>query len=287
MKRIIFLLAFFVIALVPGIAADITASGACSNFALKKSNVQDAAALQYGFNFSLSDKIEKQLTGTIRCDADPLNGNLVSARVSYGTSFFDISAGPSFGILNAVDSDDIVSTLVQPGIGLGIHIIGWGKFLSTIDTDFALPPYSDNSGQVYLQRGELSTVFYLPNVLCTLGVTQKMNTESGSHMISITDYGMYNEAYLKGSPFRVAVNFIYRVTSYYITAESTDNTKVGNILLGGGITWARRNDFSLFIKGDASLYSFSYGDDLSGLDKLFFDITAGVTWHTSSGNTQE
>ena len=75
---------------------------------------------------------------------------------------------------------------------------------------------------------------------------------------------------LRVSPFRVSVDFIYRVLDYYIASGSSSNMKLGNLVLGGGLTWAPHNDFNVFIKGDGAVYTFSLGKTEAGLSNFMF-----------------
>jgi hypothetical protein len=187
-------------------AVELTVSGQRSSFIIDKTGVLTPDAARYGVGFSISDQIMDQLDGKIAFDSDAVNGNTLSARASFRTSYFEISFGPSFGVLNPSDDTAAVSNLFQPGLGIGFSITAPGIVVAKADTDFALPSPSGSSGQVYLQRSELSAGFYLPHVLCKLGILQKTNIQSSSCVRSLTDYGLYTESYAKGSPFRVSVD---------------------------------------------------------------------------------
>jgi hypothetical protein len=69
------------------------------------------------------------------------------------------------------------------------------------------------------------------------------------------------------------------VLDYYIDPDSAANRKIANLVLGGGVTWAPTTDFSVFADGNGALYSFSLGDEVSGLDRFMFDLRAGVKFH--------
>ena len=103
----------------------------------------------------------------------------------------------------------------------------------------------------------------------------------------MTDYGLYTEAYKKGAPFRVSVNFIYRVSDYYAGTDNPINKKIGNLLLGGGLTWAPQNDINVFLSGNGSLYSFSLGEKVDALDKFYFDAKVGVIIRAGSAGSKK
>ena len=81
----------------------------------------------------------------------------------------------------------------------------------------------------------------------------------------------------------VGVDFIYREADYYLGEGADANRKVGNLVLGGSLTWSPKNDFGVFVAGDGSLYSFSLTSaKVDNLDKFLFDLKAGVKIKTGS-----
>lgn len=262
-------------------AVDFYTAVKSSNFVLDDSTHTTSENQSFGFSARITDKLADNLDGSILWDSDPVNGNLLSARASYSTSYLTISAGPSFGVLNTKTEDDEVQSLFQPGVGIGFTITVPGLLVAKADTDFALPPAVAYPGQAYLSDSVLSVGFFLPNVLCTLGASQKsrnMYTPTGLSLISATDYGFYTLAYKKGSPWRISVDFIYRILDHYIAPGSSDNRKLGNLVVGGGLEWAPKTDFTAFIKGNGALYTFSLGEKVTGLETFLFDVKAGISF---------
>ena len=275
-----------VVVLFPLGAAEISASAGMSNFAFSNSGEITPQALHYGTAFSFRDQLMNNLDGIVGFECSPVNGNLLSARASWTTSILEISAGPSFGVLNSSSGKKDVPTLFQPGLGIGFGVTIPGIVTVNADTDFALPPASGAAGQIYLQKSKLAVGFFLPNTICTLGISQESNSKNSitePRIRSITDYGLYTEAFRKGAPWRVGVDFIYRVADYYLGENADANRKVGNLVLGGSLTWSPKNDFGVFVAGDGSLYSFSLTSaKVDNLDKFLFDLKAGVKIKTGS-----
>lgn len=277
MKKILFFLLFTLPLTL--FATDLDISATSSNFSFDSNGSLDAWAPSFGGKIAVTDKLTNRIDGTITFERDTVSGNTLSARGTYRTSFLEISGGPSFGVLNSTEDDDDVAMLFQPGLALGFSVIIPGKLIARANSEFALPPAASSDGQVYLQRGELSVGFYLPNILCTFKVSQRstVGLRAGATVTkSIIDYGVYSEAFQKGSPFRIDVDFIYRVTDYYIASGDPDNRKYGHLVLGGGATWAPRSDFNVYVKAAGSLYSFSLLDHVNDLDDFFFDLSLGV-----------
>lgn len=260
-------------------ATDLDISASTSTFSFDGMGYMAAWDPAFGGKISVTDKLTSRMDGTITFERDTVSGNTLSARGTYRTSFLEISGGPSFGVLNSTEDDDDVTMLFQPGLALGFSVIIPGKFIGRAYSEFALPPAASSAGQVYLQRGELSIGFYLPNILCTAKVTQRSTVglrEATTITKSIIDYGIYSEAFKKGSPFRINIDFIYRVSDYYISPDNPANRKFGHLVLGGGATWAPRNDFNLYFKTAGSLYTFSLLDHVNDQDDFFFDLSLGV-----------
>jgi hypothetical protein len=266
---------------VPLFAADLSVSAAAGNLPFDDDGDLRPAKIQPGFAFSFTDVISGDLAGILSFESDPVGGNLLSARASWKTSFLGVSAGPSFGVLNSDGDADDVSVLLQPGLGIGFSFTLPGIVVATADTDFALPPTSVSGGQAFVQKSRLSAGFFFPNVLCTLAISQRGNylySFVKPRMRNVTDYGLYTEAYRKGGPWRAGVDFIYRVQDYYVAEESDANLKIGNLVLGGALTWSPKSDFGIFASGNGSLYSFSLNDAKpDDLDKFYFEAKAGVT----------
>jgi len=261
-----------------------------SNFAFTPTGDFESNKPRYGTNVSVGDQLQDNLVGAVSFESSPVNGNLLAARAKWSTSFLEISAGPSFGMLNSSGSSKDIPVLFQPGVGIGFTISMPGIITAEADTVFAIPSATASAGQVYLQKSRLAAGVFLPHVLCTLAVDQQTNSLDSPTEIrirSMTDYGLYTEAYKKGAPFRASINFIYRVSDYYAGVDNAVNKKIGNLLLGGGLTWAPQNDLNVFISGNGALYTFSLGEKADGLDKFFFDAKVGVIIRTSSAGSKK
>lgn len=275
--------ALAVLALFPhrhALPVDISVESKASSFAMTKDGEFTPSVIGYGGLFEISDRLSSNLYGKLAYDADPVYGNVLAARAMYSTSYMEISAGPSFGVLNSSGSSEGVPILFQPGMGIGFSVTAPGFIVARADTEFALPAAVQAEGQVYLQKSELSAGFFLPHVLCTLKVTQRtsgIQDGADAKTRSTTDYGFYTTSYKKGSAFRIDINFIYRVIDYYVIADSPDNRKIANLVIGSGLTWSPKAEYSLFLAGDGSLYSFSLGDPVDGLDQFMFNLRAGIS----------
>ncbi len=277
MKRLVLFL--LLVAPLSLFATDLDICATTSTFTFDGMGYLSAWSPSFGGKIAVTDKLTSRMDGTISFERDTVSGNTLSAMGTYRTSFLEISGGPSLGVLNSTQDDDDVTMLFQPGLALGFSVIIPGKFIGRAYSEFALPPAASSAGQVYLQRGELSIGFYLPNILCTARVSQRSTVTLGDSMTitkSIIDYGIYSEAFKKGSPFRINVDFIYRVSDYYLSTDNPANRKFGHLVLGGGATWVPRNDFNIYIRGAGSLYTFSLLDDVNDQNDFFFDLSLGV-----------
>ena len=106
----------FVISFCPLFAAEVEVSADTSNFAFSTSGEFVPAKPRFGTNVSVSDQLQDNLIGAISFEASPVNGNLLAARAKWSTSFLEISAGPSFGMLNSSGSSkDIPGSLSAGG----------------------------------------------------------------------------------------------------------------------------------------------------------------------------
>jgi hypothetical protein len=259
--------------------ADVTVSQSTSTFAPGDDGSFDPYGPGFGFSLTVSERISEALEASVSVDRDANGGNLLSARGIYRTPLLAISAGPSFGIFNSTGDDDAVTPVIQPGLGVGFEITAPGILVLKADTDFAIPTATETPGQAFIQRGEISAGFYMPNVLCSLKARQRNQTEVDAATTltkSITDYGLFTEAFLKGSPFRFGVNFIYRVVDYRNSLAPAANRSFANLVLGGGLTWKPKADLAFFASGSGALYTFSLDDNAEDVDSFLFDLSVGA-----------
>lgn len=280
MKKILFFVLICVISVPAIFAVEVQIAGNFNNYFFEKNGEIDPDAYQYGLFFQIKDQVVDNLEAKIAIESIIFEEYTVSGRVSYSTSYLEISAGPTFGILNKTVDKASFSYLIQPGLGIGFSIISPGYFVAKADTDFALPSATDGHGQAYIQKGELSFGFYLPHMLCSLAVRQKASALSGTtNMITgTTDYGFYTEAFKKGSPFRANVDFILRITDCFFPDLPDTSHKNSHLVLGGGITWAPNSSFNLFAYGTGSMYTISLLDLKPTLQNFLFDFKLGMTF---------
>ncbi|ULQ60215.1 hypothetical protein K7I13_02550 [Brucepastera parasyntrophica] len=279
-KIILLCLSFFLI-ISNVYAAEIELFLQAGNFAFDDSGDLQQKKPKFGFGFSISEQIRGNIIGNIAFDSDPLNGNLLKARIKYQLPYLELSLGPSFGIFNSGSDKDKydISIFMQPGLGIGFTIRFPGIFFAGADCDFALSPPQVFEGQVFLQQGSITLGVYLPNILLSAKVTQKNNTlmtNADPRVKTATDYGIYTEAFKKGSPFRGSVNFIYRILNFHAGSASTANKEIANLIVGGGLTWSPNINMSIYVQGNGCIYSFSLADEVDGLNKFMFEAKAGV-----------
>lgn len=282
MKRFVSVIVLLCAALVPAVSLDLAIDARASSFAFDSDGDIGDPMPAFGGSVTVSDRLSDRMDGVFSLERDPLAGNVLSTRVTWRSSYLEISGGPSFGILNSSRRDSGVPVLFQPGLALGFAFTLPGLFVASADTDFAIPAVEATNGQVYVQKASLSAGFFLPHVLCQAVISQRTNIRSSDTdplTKSVTDYGFYTESFKKGAPFRLNVNFIYRVLDYYVSSGSAANREIGNLVLGGALTWAPHSDFSLFIDGSGALYSFSLKDSVPNLDHFMYDVRAGMSVH--------
>ncbi len=278
MKRILMTLALLA-ALLPLAAFELTVSGMASNFAFDLDGKLNPENPVLGLSFGMTERINSTLSAGFNLDVDPIAGRSLGARVSYSTPFITISAGPFFGLLNSSGQDEEVLSLYRTGLGLGLTLTVPGILVAQADADFCLPADTGPSDRVDLQKSSLRLGFYLPNLLCSAGISQKSNTivSAGTYMLrSQTDYGFYTEAFKKQSPWRVNVNFIWREIDYYTAPSAPENRKIANLVLGLGTNWSPSNEFAIFTDISAALYTLSLAEPVNGLEKFLYDFRIGV-----------
>lgn len=285
MKRL-FVLMLVVLAL-PLTAIEITIAGAASSFGFDRTGELDTALPAPGFTLGMTERITPLISAELLLDQDPVTGRSLGARLSYETPFISISAGPFFGLMNEDNDKDMVPVLLRSGLSLGFSLTVPGLLVADAGADFCLPATVTAGEVVDIYRSSLSLGFYLPNLLCSLGISQKgttVSTGSSSSIRSQTDYGFYTEAFKKQSPWKINVDFIWRVTDYFIAEDDPANKKLAHLVLGVGTSWSPGTGLAFFGSVNSSLYSFSLGDPVPGLDEYLFDARLGMRYDIQAWN---
>jgi len=291
MKTLIFLI-LAVLAL-PLSAIEITIAGAASSFGFDRKGGLETPLPAMGLTLGLTEQITPLLSAELLLDQDPVIGRSLGARFSYETSFISMTAGPFFGLMN--EDKDTVPVLLRSGLSLGFSLIVPGLLVADASADFCLPTTTTVGEIADIYRSSLSLGFYLPNLLCSIGISQKGTTVASgttSHIRSQTDYGFYTEAFKKQSPWKINVDFIWRVTDYFINEGNPTNKKLAHLILGLGTSWSPGLGLAFFGSINSSLYSFSLGDPVPGLDTFIFDARLGLrydiqTWNETRQRRQE
>lgn len=277
MKKIIFFVYFSVLS-VYSFAVGIQLSFSSSNFSFKKDS-SFRKIPDFGGVFSIEENITAQMKGKLVIERDSENGNLIWSRISYDTAHLSVSLGPSLGFFNSTGNKNDILALFQPGLGIGMNFSAPGGFFAGIDTSFALATMGTTENSVYLQSGFINVGFLFYNLLAQLKITQKnktLITDGKSRYFSITDYGLYTEAFSKASGLRFPINIFFRHSRYLVKNEPDLKKEFGFVIVETGLTHAVNNDVEWFFTFGSSVYTFALTKQKTAVKNFFFKAEFGV-----------
>lgn len=277
MKKIILLINFTIFNVyIFAVGFQISFSG--SNFALNKDS-SFRKIPDFGGLFSIEENMTAQIRGKLVIERDAENGNTIWSRISYDTTYLSISIGPSLGFFNTTGNKNDILTLFQPGLGIGMKFFSPGGFFAGIDTSFSLATMSITENTVYLQSGFINAGFLFPNIFAELKITQKNKTliTEGKYLyFSITDYGLYTEAFSKASGVRFPINLYFRHSRYLVKNEPQLKKEFGFVIAEAGLTHAVNNETEWYFLFGSSVYTFALTKEKNALKNFFFKAEFGV-----------
>ncbi len=249
-----------------------------SNFALKRDGSYRKVP-DFGGKFSIEEQIYRNFNLKLSFERDSELGNRVIGIFSYTGSIIEISLGPSLAFLNSspILSDTLSS--FQPGIDVGMRVATNNGFIFGFCGDFALNALNVSHSLVFLHSAGITLGYRFPNLLAELRLSHKgkgIVLDMGKSVFSITDYGLYTEAFSKASRFRIPVNIIFRNIRYTSSDAYRSKKNYGNLLFEVGLKYALNSDVELGALLGVALYSFDVGNGFSGINRFFFRNKYGV-----------
>lgn len=255
MKKIKLILAFAFFISVQTFALNLDFSTQVDNFPFK----DDGTIIlkpDVGFSIDLNSKITSNIAASFKVIRIPTIGNLLKPRILFTSKTISFSFGPSIGILNKAHNKKELSTVFQPGFGIGMNVLTDKGFLVRFDIDFSIFTGLSKKN-VYINNGFFEIGMRLPKVFTTLKVEQLTRTSTISSVTtsSITDASLNFEVFSKPSRFVFPLSCIFRLTKYKNEANAKLDSSFLSIVLKFGFTHNIYNDLSYYLNSELQLYN--------------------------------
>ncbi len=212
---------------------------------------------------------------------DPILKYSISALLSYRSDFFELKAGPFFGVFNDF------STILKPGISTEILVDVPGVIFGRLSADSSIGGRLVSSGDYLQEKSVLGVGFYIPNAICEASLSTKTFTEktsAGEKVSKLQEYAFSTDIYQKNRPYRFELTFGYQTRTLTFIETSTVEHTFNSLILGTRIDLAASSKMDLFFDLKSNIYSFGEADGTfmetatSGLGMYLFSLETGVSF---------
>lgn len=213
----------------------------------------------YGARVSLTHTIMDGVTLETAYVTDPVLRHLLKSVIAYQAGIVKLSAGPVLGLFNSPQ------TPLKAGMSVGLRLDLPGIMFVEARADSSLGAGLVSEGDYAQEYAEVSGGWYVPNALCSLGLTtRKLHMVSpGGDLLSDTSnrYAFKVEVYQKGSPWRVLLSMGYQDFSRLYAGGQRDS--LGSVFLGARVTADLSESLTINAELESAVYAFGM-DDLTG-----------------------
>lgn len=255
-------------------ALDLDVNVQAGNFPYLDSGTFSKKMPDFGFAATIKDDFTGIIGASFKIERMPIMGNMLKARLSFGTENISFELGPSIGILNKAHGKKEFSTTFQPGFGVGMQVLTKKGFLALFDLDFSIfTGLSDKN--IYLNNGLFQLGMRTEHTLISLSVTQltRTSTIDTATTSSLTDFALNFEVFSKPSRIVFPLSTICRISKYNNAAQSEKNVSLLTVVLKTGLRHNIHSDLSYYVTAEFPVYTHT----LKGIDpKIFrYTVTAG------------
>ena len=236
----------------------------------------------YGLSLFGSAEVteELMLEGGVRYD--PVLRYAAYALLNYRHDFFQLKAGPFFGVLNDFN------TILKPGISTAIRVDIPGRIFARLEADSSIGGRIVRDGDYLQEKSFLGVGFYVPNAICELSLLNKSYTEktsAGEEVNELREYAFVTDIYQKNRPYRFELTFAYQTrTLTFIEAATVEHT-LNSLVIGTRLDLQTSDRLDIFFDLESNVYSFGEADstfiDLadSGIGVYLFTLTTGFSFN--------
>lgn len=259
MRNKIFLgILLFLVVLSFGWSLEISTEFHIGNLALDKSRASTDTTytgmyFPWGINVDISHPINNQIGISASWIMDPVLRNTLYTQFTFKESFINVAVGPFFGVFNSS------SSLLKAGINAIIQVEYPGIVFFRFRADSSIGGRLIETGDYIQERNDIVFGFYVPNAVCSLGLTTKKYTEkiaTGESVDRLTEYFFATEIFQKNVPYKINVRFAYHRLSKTFLEASTTVHGLGSLVVGFRVDVDVTKYLTVFARLDSSIYTF-------------------------------
>ena len=257
-KTLILIVLLFLFVLTFGGALEISTEFHIGNLALERSRTSADTTytgmyFPWGINVGIKHPINNQIGISASWIMDPILRNTLYTQFTFRESFINIAVGPFFGVFNSS------SSILKSGINAVIQVEYPGIVFFRFRADSTIGGRLIETGDYLQERNDIVFGFYVPNAICSLGLTTKKYTEkvaAGETVDQLTEYFFDTEIFQKNVPYKVNVRFAYhRLTKTFLEAATTVHG-LGSLVVAFRVDVDVTKYLTIFARLDSSIYTF-------------------------------
>lgn len=257
-KTLLLIVLLFFIVLTIGSTLEISTEFHIGNLALERNRTSADTTytgmyFPWGIDVSLAQSINNQIGLSASWIMDPILRNTLYTQFTFRESFINIAVGPFFGVFNAS------SALLKAGINAIIQVEYPGIVFLRLRADSSIGGRLIETGDYLQERNDIVFGFYVPNAICSLGLTTKKYTEkvsTGETVDRLTEYFFGTEIFQKNVPYKINVRFAYHRLSKTFLEASTTVHGLSSLVVGFRVDVDITRYLTIFARLDSSIYTF-------------------------------
>jgi hypothetical protein len=280
-------LLFGLLAAVAAAGLDIGAETWVGNLGFRSDRASSDTSLPGGDYFwGISVYGIQSITDTVSMEtgfySDPVLRNTERTIFTYNSKFFSIGIGPIFGLFNDF------GTPVKSGLSSTVKLEYPGIIFLSLRSDSSIGGSLVQVGDYAQELTDITLGIYLPNAICTLGMsTRSFEQKASSQNVtdSLTEYTFATELFKKNVPYRLRIWMAYQDLSRTFEAASTTKATLGSVILGTQVEVTLAGPLVLKAGLEGNVYSFGLGSLVGGDSAFLFRSYAALKLNLDSNPT--
>ena len=257
-KKIVLTVLLFLFILSFGGALELSTEFHIGNLALERNRTSADTAYGgmyffWGINVGINHPINNKIGISASWIMDPVLRNTLYTQFTFRENFINIAVGPFFGVFNSA------SSILKAGINAMIQIEYPGVVFFRFRADSSIGGRLIETGDYLQERNDIVFGFYVPNAVCTLGLSTKKYTEkvsTGETVDRLTEYFFGTQIFQKNVPYKVDVRFAYHHLSKTFLEATTTVHGLSSLVVGFRVDVEVTKYLTVFARLDSSIYTF-------------------------------
>ncbi|MDR3167239.1 MAG: hypothetical protein LBT93_04790 [Treponema sp.] len=247
-------------------ALELTVSGGAGNIIFGDDRLNSLGQEGLGFSSNWSPLGYILLEGdfspfagfTMGFERDALLRNRVIMNIALRFNHIQFEVGPFMGLFNTPTRP--VKAGVSATLGLEFPGLLFGSIhgAATLGPGFRVP--GNYPGDYIQEKGSLILGFWVPYVVCSLGIHTKNFIQRRDSDLLIEDeqirYLFRGDLFVRNVPYTIQVNLGYQeLKRSYTTAGNTQRDELDSLFIGFELVYMPRSTLRFFLGGEMPVYS--------------------------------